>query len=403
MATLQLREHSTSAGVALISAEVDGLRLLVPSVQIQPSPGANGRYDLRPDSDVGVVRIGELIVDIRPKLSIPRVLFLLSYVAERRWWRDDDVPLAEDVGLVEAMIPGFVFQVRRAFRRGLLQGYQTREEALPLVRGRIRFDDQVRRQYGRLPPVEVRYDDFTEDIEPNRLIKAAATRLRRLPLRSRDFRRLLAELDSALAPVADVTYRPHDLPEIPYNRLNEHYRPAVELARLILRSASFELSYGGVRAMGCLVDMNRVFEDFVVVALRDRLGLTDREFPQQAAGRQLWLDRERRLRLEPDVSWWEGARPVFVGDAKYKRTKADKARSPDVYQVLAYAVAADLPGAVLIYAAGEGNPASHRVVHLDKTVEVLTMDLDGPPSAVLREVDRVAARLAAWRRAAVSP
>ena len=40
--------------------------------------------------------------------------------------------------LVEAIVPGFVAQVRRAFARGLLRGYRLEEATLPGVRGRIR-------------------------------------------------------------------------------------------------------------------------------------------------------------------------------------------------------------------------------------------------------------------------
>ena len=58
---------------------------------------------------------------------------------------------------------------RRAFGRGLLRGYLTEEEALHTVRGRIRFDEQIRRRYGIPLPVELRFDEFTEDILANRL------------------------------------------------------------------------------------------------------------------------------------------------------------------------------------------------------------------------------------------
>ena len=397
MRTIELREHATSFGVPLTRADADLIRGCLPSVSVQPTSGLPRRYDLRPGSIVGVVQIGDLTVEIRPKLPIQRALFLLSYVADRGWWRDEDVRLDTDAGLFEALIPGYVFQVRRALRRGVLQGYQTQEEALPLVRGRIRFDDQIRRRYGRLPPVEVRHDEFTEDIEVNRLLKAANRQLRRLPLRQPASRRQLARLDSALAAVSDVRYDPNHLPEVTYNRLNAHYRPAVELARLILRSTSFELAHGGVNAAGCLINMNQVFEDFVTLALRETLGLNERTFPQGAAGRSLWLDRRRRVRLKPDISWWDDGRPVFVGDVKYKKTTASGVLHPDIYQTLAYAVATDLPGALLIYAAGESEQSVHHIAHADKVIEVVTMDLSGPPSAVLEDVRRIAGRVRAWR------
>ena len=49
------------------------------------------------------------------------------------------------------MIP-FVAAVTRALPRGVLQGYRSEEDALPTVRGRIRFDEQIKRRYGRFPP-----------------------------------------------------------------------------------------------------------------------------------------------------------------------------------------------------------------------------------------------------------
>jgi 5-methylcytosine-specific restriction enzyme subunit McrC len=122
-------------------------------------------------------------------------------------------------------------------------------------------------------------------------------------IRNRLLGRSLRRFDSALERVRLVRYDPRSIPEIRYTRLNEHYRPAVELARLILRSDSYELRHGAVRGTSFLVDMNRVFEDFVVVALREALGVSDRSFPQGARGRQLFLDRGRRVSLEPDISW----------------------------------------------------------------------------------------------------
>lgn len=124
-------------------------------------------------------------------------------------------------------------------------------------------------------------------------------------MRSTVARRSLGLFDTALERVRLENYDPRRLPEIHYTRLNEHYRPAVELAKLILRSASFELRHGRVRASAFLVNMNDVFEDFVVVALREALRVTERAFPQGARGRSLYLDEGRMVSLEPDISWWE--------------------------------------------------------------------------------------------------
>ena len=71
---------------------------------------------------------------------------------------------------------------------------------------------------------------------------------------------------------------------------------------------------------------------------------------------------------------------MFVGDAKYKKT-LDSERvlslSADLYQLLAYATALDLPGGLLIYAQGEAEAATYKIRNSCKQLEVVALDLTG--------------------------
>jgi 5-methylcytosine-specific restriction enzyme subunit McrC len=395
---LTLYEYQKSLPVRLTAEQRDSLGTLIPSLAITPARGREGCYELTPGSTIGAVRLPDLAIEVHPKIPIDRVLFLLSYALDPRAWRATSFDFAERHSLLEAVVEAFLRQVRQAFRRGVLQGYRSEEEALPGVRGRIRLDDQLRRRFGIAPPVEVRYDDFTEDIEPNRLILAAASRLERMRLRSEESKASLRWIDSALERVSPQEYDLAHIPEISWNRLNEHYRWAVELARLILRGTMFDLRHGGVRASALLIDMNEVFETFVATALREALRLTPHAFPHGAAGKRLWLDQAQAVRLEPDLSWWDGGRCLFVGDVKYKRIRIHGVKHSDLYQLLAYTIAAGLDGGLLIYAAGEGEPVVHEVVDLGKRLEVTTLDLTGQPEAILRQVQAVAERVRASAR-----
>jgi len=185
------------------------------------------------------------------------------------------------------------------------------------------------------------------------------------------------------------------LPDVTFTRLNEHYRPSVRLARLILRNTSISQESGPVRSSAFLVNMNQVFEDFVVVALRDAMGLSARCFPQQCSGRALWLDAEKRIRLKPDLSWWRAGRPVFVGDVKYKRLGAEGARNPDLYQLLAYLIATRLTRGMLVYGESTGPPTIHRVQSDGRQLEVLGLDLNQEPEMVLADLSRLANRIKA--------
>jgi len=391
MRQINLREYQrTNEPVFLSREERDALAEAIPSVTIEPASGHDSHYFLTPSSTIGVLELGDLAIQIRPKLPIDRVLFLMSYALNPKDWKKVGFDLKEQSSIVEAVIPAFTMHVRNALRRGVLQGYQVREDSLATVRGQIRFADQIRDRYGIVPPVEVRFDEFTEDIVENQLIKAATGLLLRRSIRSAPLRAELRGIESALANVSLQHFHGNLLPEVRFTRLNERYRSAIELAKLILRFSSFDIQHGNTRAASFLVDMNQVFEDFVVLALREALGLTKRSFPQNADGRRVRLDEAERVVLKPDISWWQGRQCCFVGDVKYKKTNAAGIKHADLYQLLAYTVATDLPGGMLIYAAGEDEPRTHEVKFAGKKLTVMALDLAGGRHDILKQIRSLA-------------
>ena len=378
----------------------DHLRALAAAhIDVSPAADRPDAYVLRPSSWVGAVNVGDLAVTVRPKIPVDRVMFLITYAMDPRRWRNDAIDLTTDDDVLEAVALAFAHRTRLAIGRGLLRGYRREEEVLNTVRGRIRFADQIGRRFGLPLPIEVSYNDYTEDIEKNRLLKTALHRLGHAQIRSEATRRELRGLRPAFDMVQLGAYHRRTVPEIRYTRLDQHYRPAVELARLIIENSSLELFAGSFAGAAFLIDMNRVFERFLYIALGEALGLGD---DQWKSGKSLKLDLHEHIDVVPDLSWWSSGHvreeppPVFVGDAKYKKLERDERRDKpdfrhaDIYQMLAYCTAANLPYGLLIYAAGEGEPDRYEIKHAGKTIEVVSMNLSGKPAEILGEVDRLA-------------
>ena len=140
---LPLVEYKTRSGVELTPLQRDQLLRIAPSVAVAPTIGKEGAYDLTPGSHVGAIRLDAgLELVIRPKVSIDRVLFLISYAVGLGKWTDQPSNLAESDSLLEAIVPAFTFRVRKALERGVLQGYRSEDAALTTVRGRWRIGDQ---------------------------------------------------------------------------------------------------------------------------------------------------------------------------------------------------------------------------------------------------------------------
>jgi 5-methylcytosine-specific restriction enzyme subunit McrC len=389
MRRLELIEFKTQASVTLSVAERDALRRLHPGIRVDPAIGSEGRYDLTPDQRIGLVCLPTLVIEVRPKIPMSSVLFLVSYACDAVSWFEHHSEYALDLDLVEILAIMLARMVQQATRRGLLNGYQCEDESLQAPRGRILFDEQIRRHLGVSPPIQVRHDLFTPDVIENRLLLAALAAMGQIPLRSQGTNRELLRAQRLFGAVSRVHFPAPAVPEVVFTRLNCHYRPAISLATLLLRSGSLDLGTGIARGSAFLIDMNKVFERFVRGALRADLETEAAAFPETPP--RTYLDKAGLVPLKPDLCLVKDRRIVWVGDAKYKRLPVGAYQNADLYQLLAYTVALDLPGGMLIYAADEGvKTAEHVVVKNGKRLRVVALDLSAPRSKLILQIKTIA-------------
>ncbi|GGZ02541.1 McrC family protein [Streptomyces poonensis] len=402
---VELVEHAPAVSVALPDSVG---RALAAGGIVDASPDAYvpGRWSLRAGSKVGAVAVavpggGDQPVTVRivPKVPVARLFFLLGYSLDPKGgWRDGEVEVGEHRDLLPALAHAVERQVDRALRQGLLQGYRATEETALVVRGRIREAEQIRRRFGATLPVEVAYDEFTTDIAENRILRSAVERLLRLPGVPRDVRRRLLHQRARLADVTAIV-RGQPLPGWRPSRLNARYHHALHLARVVLEESSAEHAPGGLHVDGFLFDMNKLFEDFVTVALREA-------FHSPAGSASAYtsrfqdthhLDEAASIRMKPDFVLYGpdgGARPCAVADAKYKAEKRGGYPDADLYQMLAYCTALGLAEGHLVYAKGNASHAAHRVRHAGIVIHQHALDLDQPPAELLADIAAVARHMA---------
>jgi 5-methylcytosine-specific restriction enzyme subunit McrC len=369
IATLTLEQIRLAEASGLVTAHVH-------------EPPASWR--LAAGSRVGWVGGEDWEVRVVPALAVPQLMFLLGYAMDPAGWRDEAAPYGEEHDPLTAIASGFAFHATRALDQGPLRGYVSVDERAAAVRGRIRFGDQASRMRGLPIPLEITYDDFTSDVHENRLLHAAATlllRFPRIPDRARSrLRRIRAALDGLSAP--STVAAP------PITRLNQRYARALPLAELILRHTSVTTEHGSTRSIAFVFDMNRVFEDFLSVALTEALRPHGASVRLQHTGRH--LDRERLLPLRPDITVWRAGRCVAIVDAKYKRLVDQRFPNADAYQTLAYCTAFGLGEGSLVYA--HDSSEADRTHHLagGTTIHVRTVDVECEPDELLRRVEALA-------------
>ncbi|GAB3360198.1 McrC family protein [Amycolatopsis echigonensis] len=392
MTVLELQEFGAELSALISDSEGQALaasRL----VEAAPDPFNPGRWRVRAKNRVGVAKLrtaggGSIELRITPKVSIARLLYLLGFSLSAKGWRTEDVQVAEDQELLPALARLYAAQADATLRQGLLKGYRSVDETSLVMRGRVRMSEQAGRRHGRLLPLEISHDEFTEDITENRILRTACERLLRIP------GGIPYEVTSKLlrlrARLSEVTpfRRGSPMPGWHPSRLNMRYHVALRLADIVMRGASVDNQRGDVTVSGFLFDMARVFEDFVTTALRDSLSVCPGYSRSQAHHH---LDENAEIRIIPDfVHYADDGTPLAVADAKYKAEKPEGFPDADLYQMLAYCTALGLPAGHLVYAKGAAEQASHQVKHAGITIHQHALDLELPPAELRQSMDKLA-------------
>jgi 5-methylcytosine-specific restriction enzyme subunit McrC len=343
---------------------------------------AGGRLDIdelrtgvrvRARSWVGVVRFEGFELRIVPKLAggnlglVRMIEFATGLDALRRSPGARGLE-AGGSSLLDLIALLLAEQCESILRGGLLADYVEREDDLPVLRGRLLADRQVRKRFGRVDRLACRFDEHEQDTIENRLLARALTACARTVADGgvrRRVRKALAVFAELCSP--DALDLEAARGAITYHRLNEHYRDAHELAWLALDGLGVaELLAGGrTRSFAFLIDMNRLFERFVFRLVERLMSRIAYRVQYQRADRSIIWDAARNQpysRVVPDIlveSPDQPARRLAV-DAKYKLYDDRGVAASDVYQNFLYAYAfgggrrGDLPAALLIYPSSAG-------------------------------------------------
>lgn len=381
-----LREGQVLEGVDLSRAEAVALNASE-LVSVQPDPIG---WRVSAAHAVGAVRVGGLVVRVRPKIGTVQVLRLLARAHGIRHLRWDpaavDLDVDPDLHAVLAVL--FVEEATTALAAGVLRGYRTEDQTLSVLRGRLRVREQELRRYGVLTPLEVTVDEWTADTDENRRIRAAARLLLRLPGVPDRVRGRLQHVDRLLA---DVWLAPAGHPLEPWHptRLNTRLQGLLRLADVVLSQQTFEHRAGDVQARGFVLRLEKLFEDLVTRLLQE-LDDDVRLHPQAT----FRLDTKKRLTIKPDLVFLRQALSVAVADTKYKvLDDRGRVRNEDGYQLITYCKRLGLSVGHLIYAAGKLPDEPFDVPQAGVRLEVHKVDLTQPVVDVERQIVELRARL----------
>lgn len=243
--------------------------------------------------------------------------------------------------LLEWVMKQFVQSLDHLIKRGLRFEYQRIEEEQRFLRGQLDVVKQMRQPPGRDHIFNIRHDLFLPDRPENRLLKSALMRVCKMTQQP-DTWRLSHELAGLLAELPDSKNIQSDFRQWRNDRLMAHYQPVRPWCELILGQHMPLAVRGNTQGISLLFPMEKLFERYVEVKLRQQLPAPYILKPQ-AASKDLCQHEGRGIfQLKPDFLILHSKQTCMVLDTKWKLiSETDRQNKyglsqSDFYQMFAY-------------------------------------------------------------------
>ena len=232
--------------------------------------------------------------------------------------------------LLEIFITMFLDELAQLIKKGLKSDYITKEENLKFLKGKLKINQQIKKNYIHKENFFVEYQEFLSDRVENKLIKTTLEFLYKKAKSNKNQQRI-REFLFVFDNINKSQNIKNDFSKIKLDRQMKDYEKTLLWCKTFLLKNSFTPYKGNEIAFALLFDMNLLFESYVGYYLKKsgyNVSLQDR-------GKYL-VEEPNKFALRPDIVI-QTENEQLVADTKWKIIKDEKDISQtDMYQLYAY-------------------------------------------------------------------
>lgn len=299
---------------------------------------------------VGIISLGNLIIEILPKISISNdivkdrkmLMFMLSK-CNRISVNINEVLETNIVNqsLLDILAKVFAKKLLLELQKGMYLEYVTQEDSLNKIKGKVMLTQNVKINYTNKSKVYCRYDEFTENNIFNSIL-LKATNLLLIALNNSFIKKELNIIKNLLNDVDDIYIPLSILENYKLNKKNERFKEVFILAKLILSNSTMNKSLGKENGFSILFEMNYLYEEYIGVLLKEIIeDETIKVNTQEKSKYLLWNKNTRKneIALKPDIVIYKDNEAKIIIDTKWKSSSIDGREiynQGDIYQMYAY-------------------------------------------------------------------
>ncbi|WP_421077636.1 McrC family protein [Methanothermococcus sp. Ax23] len=333
----------------------------------------DGHKTIKAKQFVGALKINNTTIQILPKIyknerneeqkqkeALTNLLYMLSYTKKLKI-KENFANLSKNNDLFEIYIYLFAKNLLKEIENGIYKNYNKKEENLTYLKGKLHTTKQIKHNYINKHKLYCKYAEFSENNLINKIFKYAVELLKNITNNPKN-KKLLSDLSFVLSDIDYKTITINDFKKVKFNRMNERFKPYIEMAKMFILNESTNLNSKDLKTFSLIFNMDYLFEEFVGTILKKHYDeIFNNECVIHLQHSELYLltdeNNNNTFRLKPDIVVYSSNntnKPFLIIDTKYKNLIDDKTKNyninqSDAYQMFAYLKKYDCKKGVLLY------------------------------------------------------
>ncbi|MDK2773213.1 MAG: McrC family protein [Flavobacterium sp.] len=308
---------------------------------------------------VGVLQVGNTLIEVLPKADKNP-----HSEDEDKKWRDLLIGMLQVVGsfeikstsssnlkikpntILDLYFEMYVKELEYLLHTGLIKKYRKKEGNVTALKGSLQFNKHIQYNLTHQERFYVRHTTYDVEHTLHFILYKALKMLKQINTNMALNGRIGALLLN-FPDMPDIKVNESTFGKLIFNRKNQHYKKALEIAKLLLLQYHPDISKGKNHVLALMFDMNLLWEQFIYVSLKKN----KEYFPKVKAQttKYFWKpENGRRTSMKPDIYIETGSKTIVL-DTKWKNLNGYNPSPDDLRQMYVYHEYFDAEKVALVY------------------------------------------------------
>lgn len=270
---------------------------------------------------VGVFQIGSTIYEVLPYIKNSEqphdywrktFSYILSVVGHMEFKNQfSNSQNKQNTSIASQYFEIFLNELDIIVHRGLIKNYSKKEENLNVLKGKIIFSKQVRKNYFHKEKMYVRHSAYSQENLLNMILYKTLLTIDKYTLDPSVEVRLKNALSSfPTMPSLKVTEKVFQ--KIKYSRNSEIYKKAISISKLVLLHKKPGFLSGSTEVFSLMIDMNLLWKIYIYKILKNKYKIDSLESMYSLNQNLFILESGQKIKIDHGMHFKERKRNTFI-------------------------------------------------------------------------------------------